>query len=111
MADLVEVVGAQRERAKTLIDLAGICTFYYRDFDAYNEKAAKKAARKRVAKKAKKAARKKVARKAVKKVDQQLASSAVRETEIQERIIHKQHWLPWVLLALSLLALVVCWLV
>jgi len=47
----------------------------------------------------------------LKKVDQQLASSAVRETEIQERIIHKQHWFPWVLLALSWLALVACWLV
>jgi len=47
----------------------------------------------------------------LKKVDQQLASPAVRETEIQERIIHKQHWLPWVLLALSWLALVACWLV
>ena len=41
--DLVEVVEAQRERAKTLIELAEICAFYYRDFDGYEEKAAKKA--------------------------------------------------------------------
>ena len=47
----------------------------------------------------------------LKKVDQQLASSAARETEVQERIIHKQLWLPLVLLALSWLALVACWLV
>jgi glutamyl-tRNA synthetase len=41
--DLVEVVEAQRERAKTLIELAEICAFYYRDFDSYPDKAAKKA--------------------------------------------------------------------
>jgi glutamyl-tRNA synthetase len=41
--DLVAVVDAQRERAKTLIELAEICAFYYRDFDSYPEKAAKKA--------------------------------------------------------------------
>ena len=41
--DLVEVVQAQRERAHTLVELAEISAFYYRDFDAFNEKAAKKA--------------------------------------------------------------------
>jgi len=41
--DLVEVVSAQRERAKTLVELAHISAFYYRGFDDYNEKAAKKA--------------------------------------------------------------------
>jgi glutamyl-tRNA synthetase len=41
--DLVAVVEAQRERASTLIELAEISTFYYRDFDAFDEKAAKKA--------------------------------------------------------------------
>ncbi|MEW5755298.1 MAG: glutamate--tRNA ligase [Pseudomonadota bacterium] len=41
--DILEVIKAQRERAKTLVELAGICAFYYRDFDSYNEQAAKKA--------------------------------------------------------------------
>jgi glutamyl-tRNA synthetase len=41
--DLVEVVKAQRERAKTLVELAEISAFYYKDFDGYNEKTAKKA--------------------------------------------------------------------
>jgi len=41
--DLVEVVKAQRERATTLVELARISAFYYRDFDGYDEKAAKKA--------------------------------------------------------------------
>ncbi len=40
--DLVQVVEAQRERAHTLVELAQISQFYYRDFDAYDEKAAKK---------------------------------------------------------------------
>ncbi|MCW8829771.1 MAG: glutamate--tRNA ligase family protein, partial [Gammaproteobacteria bacterium] len=43
--DLVEVVEAQRERAKTLVELAEISAFYYKDFDGYNEKSAKKAFR------------------------------------------------------------------
>lgn len=41
--DLVDVVEAQRERAGTLVELAEISAFYYRDFDAIDEKAAKKA--------------------------------------------------------------------
>ena len=41
--DLVEVVEAQRERASTLVELAGISAFYYRDFGEYDETAAKKA--------------------------------------------------------------------
>jgi len=41
--DLVEVVKAQRERAKSLVELAEISAFYYKDFDDYNEKSAKKA--------------------------------------------------------------------
>ncbi len=41
--DLVEVVKAQRERAATLVELAQISAFYYRDFEQYDEKAAKKA--------------------------------------------------------------------
>ena len=41
--DLVEVVKVQRERAKTLVELAEISAFYYKDFDGYNEKTMKKA--------------------------------------------------------------------
>lgn len=41
--DLVEVVKVQRERAKTLVELAEVSAFYYKDFDAYNEKSMKKA--------------------------------------------------------------------
>jgi glutamyl-tRNA synthetase len=41
--DLVDVVVAQRERAHTLVELAEISAFYYRDFEHYDEKAAAKA--------------------------------------------------------------------
>ena len=41
--DLVAVVEAQRERARTLVELAQISAFYYRDFDQFDPKAAKKA--------------------------------------------------------------------
>jgi glutamyl-tRNA synthetase len=41
--DLVSVVELQRERASTLVELAEISAFYYRDFDEFDEKAAKKA--------------------------------------------------------------------
>jgi glutamyl-tRNA synthetase len=34
--DLVEVVKAQRERAKTLAEMASNSAFFYRDFDSYN---------------------------------------------------------------------------
>ena len=40
--DLKEVVLAQRERAKTLRELADISQFFYRDFDDYDENLAKK---------------------------------------------------------------------
>ncbi|MCW8825294.1 MAG: hypothetical protein OQK78_02610 [Gammaproteobacteria bacterium] len=36
------LVEAQRERARTLVELAEISAFYYRDFEAFDEKAAKK---------------------------------------------------------------------
>ncbi len=41
--DLVAVVEAQRERASTLVELAQISAFYYRDPEDYDPKAAKKA--------------------------------------------------------------------
>lgn len=40
--DLVEVVMALRERAKTLVEMAQAATFFYRDFESYDEKAAAK---------------------------------------------------------------------
>ena len=39
---LEEVVIAQRERAQTLIELAEVSQFYYRDFEEFDEKMAKK---------------------------------------------------------------------
>ncbi len=40
--DLVDVVKAQRERAKTLAEMAENSAFFYRDVDSYNEKDATK---------------------------------------------------------------------
>lgn len=42
-APLTEVIDAQRERAGTLVELAALCQFYYKDFDAIDAGAAKKA--------------------------------------------------------------------
>lgn len=40
-ADLVEIVKAQRERCKTLVEMANASQYFYKEFDAYDEKAAK----------------------------------------------------------------------
>jgi glutamyl-tRNA synthetase len=40
--DLVDVVKAQQERAQSLVEMAEISAFFYRDFDEYDEQAAKK---------------------------------------------------------------------
>jgi len=40
--DLVDVVHVQQERAKTLVEMAEISAFFYRDFDEYDDVAAKK---------------------------------------------------------------------
>lgn len=40
--DLVEIVKAQRERSKTLIEMATASRYFYQEFDAYDAKAAKK---------------------------------------------------------------------
>lgn len=40
--DILEVVEVQRERAKTLSEMAEISEFFYRDFEQYDEQAAKK---------------------------------------------------------------------
>ena len=47
----------------------------------------------------------------LKKVRQQVASPEVRETEVQEKVVYRQHWLPWALLVLSWLVMAACWLV
>jgi glutamyl-tRNA synthetase len=39
---LIEVVRAQQERARTLVEMADISAFFYRDFDAYEETSARK---------------------------------------------------------------------
>lgn len=41
-ADIVEVVKVQRERAKTLVEMAEISAFIYKDFDEFEATAAKK---------------------------------------------------------------------
>ena len=40
--DLVDVVRIQQERAKTLVEMADNSVFFYRDFEHYDEKAARK---------------------------------------------------------------------
>jgi len=45
-----------------------------------------------------------------KKSGQQSTSTATGETEIQVREVYRQHWLPWVLLIFSWLAMAACWL-
>jgi len=40
--NLVEVAQAQQERAKTLVEMAGISAFFYKDFEQFDEQAAKK---------------------------------------------------------------------
>ena len=39
--DLVEVVAAQQERAQTLVEMAQVSAFFYKDFDEFEPKAAK----------------------------------------------------------------------
>ena len=40
--DLVEVVHEQQERARTLVEMAELSAFFYRDYESFDEKAAKK---------------------------------------------------------------------
>jgi pyridoxine/pyridoxamine 5'-phosphate oxidase len=49
--------------------------------------------------------------KKLKKARQQLAAPEVREFEVREKVVCKQHWLPWALLVVSWLAMAVYWLV
>ncbi|MFZ2449435.1 MAG: glutamate--tRNA ligase [Methylovulum miyakonense] len=41
--NLVDLVKAQRERSKTLVEMANASVYFYKEFDAYDDKAAKKA--------------------------------------------------------------------
>jgi len=47
----------------------------------------------------------------LKKVKQQFASPETHEIEVQEKVVYRQHGLPWVLLALSWIAMAAYWLV
>jgi len=47
--------------------------------------------------------------KKLKKANQQVTPSDAREIKVQERVIYRQHWLPWVLLVLTWLAVAVYW--
>lgn len=47
--------------------------------------------------------------KKLKKAHQQATPPNAREVEVQERVIHKQHWLPWVLLAVTWLTMAAYW--
>ena len=49
--------------------------------------------------------------KKLKKVNQQIASPEAHEIECKERVIYRQHWLPWLLLDVSWLAMAAYWLV
>jgi glutamyl-tRNA synthetase len=40
--DLVDVVKAQRERSKTLVEMAAASVYFYKEFESYDEKAVKK---------------------------------------------------------------------
>ncbi len=40
--DLIDIVKVQRERCKTLVEMAASSRYFYQEFESYNEKAAKK---------------------------------------------------------------------
>ncbi|MGD2076425.1 MAG: DUF2956 domain-containing protein [Gammaproteobacteria bacterium] len=47
----------------------------------------------------------------LKKVSQQTEALGVRNIEMREKLVYKQHWLPWALLVVSWLAMAAYWLV
>jgi hypothetical protein len=47
--------------------------------------------------------------KKLKKPNQQVTPPDAREIKVQEKLIYRQHWLPWVLLALTWGVIAVCW--
>jgi hypothetical protein len=44
-----------------------------------------------------------------KKSSQQITAANAPETLVREKVIYKQHWLPWVLLILTWLAIAAYW--
>jgi hypothetical protein len=48
--------------------------------------------------------------KKINKINQQLASPEAHNIEVRERLVYKQHWLPWVLLIISWLTVTAYWL-
>ena len=74
--DLVEVVKAQQERAKTLVEMAEISTFCYRDFEEFDEAAAKKHLRG-------------VAREPLEKLREALASLAEWTPEVLHNVVQR----------------------
>ena len=48
----------------------------------------------------------------LKKLDRQLDSSAVPDdtVEVREKVVYRQHWLPWTLLVISWLGMATWWL-
>jgi hypothetical protein len=47
--------------------------------------------------------------KKLKKTKQQVAPAGAHEIKIQEKVVYRQHWLPWVLLVLTWLAVAAYW--
>jgi hypothetical protein len=47
--------------------------------------------------------------KKLKKTKQQVAPADAHEIKIQEKVVYRQHWLPWVLLVLTWLAMAAYW--
>jgi hypothetical protein len=47
--------------------------------------------------------------KKLKKAKQQVAPADAHEIKIQEKVVYRQHWLPWVLLVLTWLAVAAYW--
>jgi hypothetical protein len=47
----------------------------------------------------------------LKKVKQQLSSPDVQPVEVEETVIYKQHWLPWVLMVISWVVMAACWVI
>ena len=47
----------------------------------------------------------------LKKARQQTPTPAVHEPRIEEKVVYRQHWLPWILLVISWLAMAAFWIV
>ena len=47
----------------------------------------------------------------IKKTRQQRPPHEIPAREVQEKVVYRQHWLPWLLLALSWIAMAAIWMV